>query len=173
MALLVPTAAFAQAATESPVQDPAEQTDLLDVWHQFRHKPTEPEKRPEAQGVMIAAISSSVNSVSYSTKHQTLVNVRFDVFTSENRWFVEGDNRFYESGQTVYGLGADTPSSAGVDATYDFFRLHDPGDRHLGLRLVSGRRVGTSIRIQALRLPTCLRRHGTRRLSSATARPTA
>src|SRR5262249_23477403 len=49
-------------------------------------------------------ISSSVSSLSYSTKNQTLLNVRFDLYSAENRWLVQGDNRMYISGQGVYGL---------------------------------------------------------------------
>jgi len=79
----------------------------------------------------ITRISSSISSLSYSTKNQVLFNARFDIFTSENRWFIEGDNRIYKSGQKVYGLGADTSSSAGVDTNYNFVRLHETVYRHL------------------------------------------
>ena len=70
-------------------------------------------------------ISSSVSSLSYSTKDDLLLNARFGLHSNENRWFVEGDNRVYVSGQSVYGLGADTPSNAAIDADYTFVRLHD------------------------------------------------
>jgi hypothetical protein len=76
-------------------------------------------------------ISSSVNSLSFSTKGDTLLNVRFGLHSSENRWFIEGDNRFYVSGQSVYGLGSDTPSSNAVDADYTFVRIHDRGYRRI------------------------------------------
>jgi hypothetical protein len=163
LALLMPCVCLAQAAPPAAETEPAPQIDLLDAWHQWRRQPTDPEKRPEAQGLMIAAapiigwnptfgltfggaaqvafvdgdplktrISSSVTSLSYSTKNQVLFNARFDVYTSENRWFIEGDNRLYKSGQNVYGLGADTPSTVAVDARYNFFRLHDTVYRHLG-----------------------------------------
>jgi len=164
IALMAPRLSHAQAASQpADAQPPVPQVDLLDVWHQLRHQPTEPEKRPEGEGLMIAAapiigwnptfgmtfgaaaqlafvdgdprttrISSSVNSLSYSTKNQILFNARFDIFTSENRWFIEGDNRIYKSGQTVYGLGSDTPSSAGIDSRYNFVRLHDTLYRHVG-----------------------------------------
>jgi hypothetical protein len=70
-------------------------------------------------------ISSSVSSLSYSTKNQTLFNVRFDLYSSENRWVVQGDNRVYVSGQSVYGLGADTPASAAIDTQYTWVRVHE------------------------------------------------
>jgi hypothetical protein len=77
-------------------------------------------------------ISSSVNSLSFSTNKDTLLNVRFSVYTGENRWFVEGDNRFYISGQSVYGLGTSTPDSAAIDAEYTFVRIRDTGYRRVG-----------------------------------------
>jgi hypothetical protein len=157
-------AAFAQEpAHAADTAAPVEQIDLVDAWRQYRHKPVDPNRTSEPEGLMIAAapvigfnptfgvtfgaaaqiafvsgdptttrISSSVSSLSYSTKNQVLFNARFDVFTNENRWFIEGDNRVYKSGQTVYGLGADTPSAAGIDATYNFVRLHETVYRHVG-----------------------------------------
>jgi hypothetical protein len=155
------TQAAAQSQPQPQPQEKApsaaeEQVDLLDLWHRFRRTPTDPEKRPEAQGLMIAAapiigknptfgltfgaaaqlafvagdpattrISSSVNSISYSTKQQVLTNIRFDIYSSESRWFIEGDNRFYKSGQTTYDLGADAPTSEGVDANFNYVRVHE------------------------------------------------
>ncbi|HEY7293071.1 MAG TPA: hypothetical protein VH583_24765 [Vicinamibacterales bacterium] len=160
---LVSSLAAAQEPTPEAQADMVEQRDLLDLWHQLRREPDETEKRPEAQGVMLAVapiigwnptfgmtfgaaaqiafvdgdpehtrISSSVSSLSYSTKNQVLFNARFDIFTNENRWLIEGDNRLYKSGQTVYGLGTDTPSSAGIDAKYNFVRLHETVYRNVG-----------------------------------------
>jgi hypothetical protein len=76
-------------------------------------------------------ISSSVSSLSYSTKQDLLLNVRFGLHSNENRWFVEGDNRMYVSGQSVYGLGSDTPTSNAIDADYTFVRIHDRAYRRL------------------------------------------
>ena len=76
-------------------------------------------------------ISSSVSSLSYSTKNDLLLNVRFGLHTNQNRWFVEGDNRVYLSGQSVYGLGADTPSSSAIDADYTWVRIHDRAYRRV------------------------------------------
>ena len=143
-------------------QEATPQVDLLDVWHSIRHKPEEPEKRPEAQGLMIAAapkvcpnvgfhpmigaaaqvawvagdptktrISSSVTSLSFSSKGYTLFSARFDLFSSENEWLVEGDNRYYNAAQNVYGLGTDTPASAVFNTKYRFVRVRDTVYRHV------------------------------------------
>lgn len=76
-------------------------------------------------------ISSSVSSLSYSTKNDLLLNVRFGLHSSANRWFIEGDNRMYVSGQSVYGLGASTPSSTAINADYTFVRIHDRAYRRV------------------------------------------
>jgi hypothetical protein len=128
--------------------------DLLDLLRAIRHKPpqSEDEQRGRmvtaapvisrnptfglslgvaAQVAFIAGdpettrISSSVNSFTFSTKGQTFVNVKFNAYTSESTWMIEGDNRLYRAGETIYGLGTSTPSSAALDANYSFLRFHE------------------------------------------------
>jgi hypothetical protein len=70
-------------------------------------------------------MSSAVTSLSFSTKSQILLNVRFDAYTSGSEWLIQGDNRIYKSGEGVYGLGTDTPTSARIDADYSWLRLHE------------------------------------------------
>jgi hypothetical protein len=70
-------------------------------------------------------ISSGIASVAFSTKKQGLLNVRFGAFSNENRWLVEGDNRFHVTSQNVYGLGTDTQPSAAVETDYNFVRVHE------------------------------------------------
>ena len=72
-------------------------------------------------------ISSGVASLSFSTKNQTLLNVRFDAYSSGSVWLLEGDNRVYKAGEGVYGLGTDTPASGRIDADYSWLRLHETG----------------------------------------------
>lgn len=151
--LVAPSGAFAQSATAAP------QVDVIDVWRMLRDQPPKPEGQDArmvaampivgwnptfgftvgaaAQIAFIAGnpastrISSSVSSLSYSTKDDLLLNVRFGLHSSENHWFVEGDNRVYVSGQSVYGLGASTPSSSAIDADYTFVRIHDRAYRRV------------------------------------------
>ena len=150
--LLAPSGALAQTSTPAG-QDAAPQVDVLDVWRMLRDQQPKTEGQDArmvaampiigwnptfgftfgaaAQIAFVAGdpgstrISSSVSSLSYSTKNDLLLNVRFGLHTNENQWFVEGDNRMYISGQSVYGLGSDTPSSSAIDADYTFVRLHD------------------------------------------------
>ena len=145
--LIAPSGAFAQSPAAAP------QVDVIDVWRMIRDQPPKPEGQDArmvaampiigwnptfgftfgaaAQIAFIAGdpastrISSSVSSLSYSSKNDLLLNVRFGLHSNENHWFVEGDNRMYVSGQRVYGLGTDTPSSGALAADYTFVRVHD------------------------------------------------
>jgi hypothetical protein len=70
-------------------------------------------------------ISAGIASLTFSTKKQAMLNMRFALFTNENRWLVEGDNRFHSTSQNIYGLGTATPASSAVGADYGFVRLHE------------------------------------------------
>jgi hypothetical protein len=50
-------------------------------------------------------LSSALLNVSLTTKKQILLNLRFDYFTPENKWFITGDNRLLFFAQPTYGLG--------------------------------------------------------------------
>jgi len=76
-------------------------------------------------------MSSAVASLSFATKGDILVNVRFDAYTSDSAWLIEGDNRVYKSGEGVYGLGTVTPTSARIDADYSWLRVHETIYRRL------------------------------------------
>ena len=51
--------------------------------------------------------------------------MRLSLFTNENRWFVDSDNRFHNTSQDIYGPGTATPASSAVGSDYDFVRLHE------------------------------------------------
>jgi Omp85 superfamily domain len=70
-------------------------------------------------------ISAGIASLTFSTRKQAMLNIRFALFTNENRWLVEGDNRFHSTSQDMYGLGTATPASSAVGADYGFVRLHE------------------------------------------------
>jgi outer membrane protein assembly factor BamA len=50
-------------------------------------------------------LSSALLNVSLTTKKQVLLNLRYDYFTSENKWYLNGDNRLLFFAQPTYGLG--------------------------------------------------------------------
>ncbi len=50
-------------------------------------------------------LSAALINVSLTTKSQILLNFRFDVYTSKNKWYLSGDNRLLFFTQPTYGLG--------------------------------------------------------------------
>jgi outer membrane protein assembly factor BamA len=50
-------------------------------------------------------LSSALLNASFTTKKQILLNLRFDYFTKENKWYISGDNRLLFFAQPTYGLG--------------------------------------------------------------------
>ena len=70
-------------------------------------------------------ISSVVASLIGTSKKQVLVNAKVNSWARDNRWHIQGDNRFYWTSQKTYGLGSDSPESAAVDQKYDAFRVYE------------------------------------------------
>src|SRR5262245_7677129 len=159
---LAVTAVAGAQTPPAAVDDPNTQTDLVDLWLKIRGRSSPDKPREERRVTFVVAPafganptfgatfgvaaqiafrlgeadatrqSSSVASLTFSTKGQTLFNGRYSAFTRANRWFVEGDNRCYVSGQEVYPLGSDSPSESGVQSKYRFLRLHNTLLRHVG-----------------------------------------
>ena len=68
-------------------------------------------------------ISTLSGGFRVSQKEQVLSGVRYSVFTANDRWFVQGDNRFSWTSQNTYGLGADTIAAGAENVKYNFFRV--------------------------------------------------
>jgi Omp85 superfamily domain len=51
------------------------------------------------------SLSSALLNASFTSKKQILLNLRFDYFTKENKWYISGDNRLLFFAQPTYGLG--------------------------------------------------------------------
>ena len=83
-------------------------------------------------------ISSAVFSLTFSTKKQTAITGRFTVFTRDDRWRIEGDNRAQWTSQDSYGLGTATLPSHQINAKYNFFRVYETGYRRLRPGLFAG-----------------------------------
>jgi hypothetical protein len=70
-------------------------------------------------------ISSAAAGLSFSTKKQAMVTARLNVFTHDNRFDIQGDNRFLWTSQDTFGLGMQTMPSDAIDARFDHFRVSD------------------------------------------------
>src|SRR5262245_3787069 len=83
-------------------------------------------------------ISSFNTGVRFTQKHQFLSGARFSIFTNNDRWFLQGDNRFSLTSQGAYGLGTDTLPSDVVSTKYRYLRFFETAYRHVSRRLFVG-----------------------------------
>jgi outer membrane protein assembly factor BamA len=138
--------------TSTPPPEP-EQVDVVDLWRTLRHKKTtsrEPTGRMVTIAPVISAkpstgfvigvggnlagyrgdpattrISSAVGALTFSTKKQVSLTVRFGMFTNEDRWRIEGDNRALWTSQDTFGLGIGTTEADRVNARFNHFRVEE------------------------------------------------
>jgi outer membrane protein assembly factor BamA len=68
-------------------------------------------------------ISSSVASVTVSSKKQAGLNAHTMMFGRGDRWLLELDDRFQWTSQETFGLGTNTASASGEEVHFDFYRL--------------------------------------------------
>jgi len=83
-------------------------------------------------------ISSVVASLTFSTKKQTALTERFTMFSRDDRFRFEGDHRAQWTSLETYDLGTTADTTVGVEARFDFFRLHQSAYLHLGPALYAG-----------------------------------
>jgi hypothetical protein len=83
-------------------------------------------------------ISSAVIGLSYSTKQQTSLTVRFGASGRENRWRLDGDNRFQWTSQDSYGLGTGTAAADGVNTKFTYVRVYNIAWRELAENMFAG-----------------------------------
>jgi outer membrane protein assembly factor BamA len=70
-------------------------------------------------------LSSVSGGLKVSEKGQTLSGVKLAVFLPDDRWFVQGDNRFSLTSQNTYGFGAASPSGDMENLKYDALRVYE------------------------------------------------
>ena len=83
-------------------------------------------------------ISSMVASVTFSTKKQTSITNRFTMFAPENRWRLDGDDRFQWTSLDTFALGTSADTRDGIVADFDFFRFHHTAYYRLRPALYAG-----------------------------------
>ena len=69
-------------------------------------------------------ISSSVASVTVTTKKQAGIKEQTTMFGSGDRWRYEGDHRFQWTSQETFGLGTSAPDAAEEGIRFDAYRLY-------------------------------------------------
>ena len=90
-------------------------------------------------------ISSVSGGLRFSQKKQVLSGIRFTMFTADDRWFIQGDNRLSWTSQNTYGLGADTVAAGtGTEnVKFNAFKLYETAYRTVRPHLFAG--VGINI----------------------------
>jgi outer membrane protein assembly factor BamA len=83
-------------------------------------------------------ISTMSGGLRVSQKGQTLSGVRLAMFTPNDRWFVQSDNRLSWTSQNTYGLGIDTPAADAENLKYDQLRLYETVYRSIAPGLFVG-----------------------------------
>ena len=93
-------------------------------------------------------ISSISGGLRVSQKKQVLSGIRFGVFTSGDRWFLQGENRLSWTSQNTYGLGADTKAlGAGAEnVKFNAFKFYETAYRRVAPNLFAGVGINLSTR---------------------------
>jgi hypothetical protein len=150
---------------------PHTQVDIGDLWHMLLHQ--EPVENAARRRFMVIAptigskpstgltlglngnvaffvgdpanthISSISGGARVSQKQQTLTGFRFSTFSSRDRYFFQGDNRFSWTSQNTYGLGGDSPAASGENVKYDYVRVYGTAYKNVMPRLFVG--VGLNV----------------------------
>jgi len=83
-------------------------------------------------------ISTGYGAIRFTEEHQLLSSLRFAVFTENDRWFLQGDNRFQLNSLKTYDLGIDAPATGSVNTKYHYARLFEAGFLQVARHLFVG-----------------------------------
>jgi outer membrane protein assembly factor BamA len=83
----------------------------------------------------------------FSQKKQTLSGMKFSIFTHDDRWFLQGDNRLSWTSQNTYALGTASLTQGSANLKYDFFRLYETAYRQVKPGLFVG--IGLDVNVHA------------------------
>jgi len=91
-------------------------------------------------------ISTMVGGFRVSQKKQVLSNIRFSVFTDDDHWFLQGDNRLNWTSLNTYALGSDAGTLGAANVKYNFVRLYETAYRTVKPGLFIGGGVNINVR---------------------------
>jgi hypothetical protein len=167
----VRVASAQDAAAEPQTRD---ETDVQDLWRRLRHHPPAAPKADEppsffvvapsfsskpSTGVMLGAnatmifvngnhdtthLSSASANAKVSVRKQATSGFQFGIFTSDDRWFLQGDNRAQWTSLDTYAIGAGSVASSATNLEYTWFRLYDSAYRQVAPRLFAGGGINIS-----------------------------
>jgi outer membrane protein assembly factor BamA len=90
-------------------------------------------------------ISTISGGAKLSQKGQTTAGVRLGMFTSDDRWFLQSDNRLQLTSLNTYALGSDVPETDGTNLKYNFYQLYETAYRRVRPGLFVG--GGLNVRV--------------------------
>jgi hypothetical protein len=83
-------------------------------------------------------ISTGYAAIRFTEEHQLLSSLRFSEFTDNDRWFLQGDNRFQLNSLKTYDLGTDATSASAATAKYHYAKLYEAGFLQVARHLFVG-----------------------------------
>ena len=92
-----------------------------------------------------AHISSAAAGLRVTQKGQVTSGVRLNIFTPDDRWVVQSDNRLQWTSANTYDLGGDSSPIHAVNLKYDYFRLNETAYRRVKPGLFAGAGLSVSI----------------------------
>jgi len=167
LGLLVGRTSSAQPPDATAARPDEREFDISDLWRAIRKKPVPPPTDEPPRRIFVIApvigakpdtgflfgaagnlafyrgdpkttnLSTSVLSLTFSTKKQTLGSAKFAAFSKDNHWLVEGDNRLNWTSQDTFALGTGSVNDP-TKAEYDFFRVYENAYRQVAPRLFVG-----------------------------------
>jgi outer membrane protein assembly factor BamA len=90
-------------------------------------------------------ISSVSAGLKATQKGQVTSGVRLNIFTPDDRWVVQSDNRLQWTSANTYDLGGGSAATDAVNLKYDYFRLNETAYRRVDPGLFVGAGLSVSI----------------------------
>jgi hypothetical protein len=72
-------------------------------------------------------ISGGIFTIAYTTKNQLIAYFKSNTYTANNRFYLQGDWRFYLYSQPDFGLGTNAPDTSGIPTTDQWMRADTRG----------------------------------------------
>ena len=88
-------------------------------------------------------LSSVSGGLKVSEKGQTLSGIKLSIFFPDDRWFLQGDNRFSWTSQNTYDLGGTSVGADAENLKYDQLRVYETAYRTIAPGLFLG--IGVNI----------------------------
>ena len=89
-------------------------------------------------------ISSLASGFRVSQKKQMLSNIRFSMFTADDRWYIHGDHRLNWTSQNTYGLGAAAPTAGAENVKFRAVKFYETVYRNVAPGLFVGAGINVS-----------------------------